>query len=147
MRPTNAVESSTSVPLICGDYAFEVYQDSSDTALTSAWITINPKTSTPGTYTFDVDTTVDSTLITTQAEQDYTVYIKSYLVDYTDVKTYTSKAVKIIRATCDCSALAWDDATIATPTVAVNIGATVTIPLPAPNTSARSTNAAFDACY
>jgi len=45
------------VPLICGDYTFEVYQDSSDTALTSAWITLNPKANTPGTYTFDVDTT------------------------------------------------------------------------------------------
>lgn len=133
--------------LICGEYEFEVYQDSSDTALSSAWITISGKANTPGTYTFDVDTTVDNTLLTTQAEADYTVYVKSYLVDYTDVKTYTSKAVKIVRATCDCTALAWDDATISTPSIGVNIGSTETVPLPQANTGARSTNAAFDTCY
>jgi len=75
------------------------------------------------------------------------VYIKAYLADYTNIKTYTSKAVKVLRASCDCTALAWDDATIATPTIAVNVGSTETIPLPVANTSARSTNAAFDSCY
>lgn len=93
VRPSNSVETSTSVPLICGEYVFEVYQDSSDTALTSAWITMAGKANTPGTYTFDVDTTVDATLLTSQATQDYTVYIKAYLSDYTDRVTYTSKIV------------------------------------------------------
>ena len=85
--------------------------------------------------------------MTTQAEADYTVYIKAYLVDYTDRKTYTSKAVKVVKATCDCTALAWDDAVVATPSIGVNIGSTETLPLPVANTGARSTNSAFDACY
>lgn len=147
VRPSNSVETSTSVRLICGEYAFEVYQDSSDTALTSAWVTITKKANSPDTYNFNVDTTVDGTLLTTQTEVDKTVYVKSYLVDYTDIKTYTSKAIKIVKATCDCSALAWDDASITPSTVAVNVGATITVPPPVANTSARSTNAAFDSCY
>ena len=61
--------------------------------MTSAWVLTADKANTPGTYTLDVDTTVDNNLLTTQATQDYTVYIKSYLVDYTDVKTYTSKTI------------------------------------------------------
>lgn len=40
VRPINTVEASTGVGLICGPYVFEVYQDVSDTALSSAWITI-----------------------------------------------------------------------------------------------------------
>ena len=93
VRPVNGVETSTGVPLICGAYAFEVYQDTSDTALSSAWVLTADKANTPGTLTLNADTTVDSNLLTTQATQDYTVYIKSYLVDYTDVKTYTSKVI------------------------------------------------------
>ena len=119
--------------LICGEYAFEVYQDSSDTALSAAWVTISPHSTTPATYTFDVDTTLDTTLITTQAEQDYTVYVKAYLVDYTNIVTYTSKIVRVVAATCDCTALTWDNPSAITPTIAVNIGSTETIPLPAEN--------------
>ena len=69
------------------------------------------------------------------------------MVDYTDRITYTSKDVRIVAATCVCTALAWDDATISTPSIGVNIGSAETIPLPAANTGARSTNAAFDSCY
>ena len=94
-----------------------------------------------------MDTTVDGTLVTTQAQQDFTVHVKAYLVDYTDVKTYTSKVIRVVAATCDCSALAWDDATISTPSIGVNIGSTETLPLPVANTAARATNAAFDHCY
>ena len=75
------------------------------------------------------------------------MYIKAYLDDYTNIVTYTSKTVKVVAATCDCTALAWDDATISTPSIGVNIGSAETIPLPAANTGARSTNAAFDNCY
>lgn len=93
MKPDNGVETSTSVPLICGEYVFEIYQDTSDLALTSAWITIAETTNTPNLYDFTVDTTVDANLLTSQATQDYTVYIKAYLKDYTNVVTYTSKVV------------------------------------------------------
>ena len=147
IRPVNAVELSTSVALICGEYVFEVYSDTSDSALSAAWISVSPHASTPGSYTFDVDSTVDNTLLTTQATQDFTVHVKAYLQDYTSVVTYTSKVVQIVAATCDCTALAWDDATISTPSIGVNIGSTETIPLPVANTAARSTNAAFDNCY
>lgn len=133
VRSTNGVETSTGVALICGDYAFEVYQDTSDTALSAAWVTISPHSTTPGTYTFDVDTTLDTTLITTQSSQDYTVYVKAYLVDYTDIVTYTAKIVQVVAATCDCTALAWDNPSAITPTIQVNIGSTETIPLPAEN--------------
>ena len=147
VRSINGVETSTGVALICGDYAFEVYADTADAALTSAWVTISPHPTTPATYTFDVDTTVDNTLITTQTESDFTVYVKAYLVDYADVKTYTQKDIKVVAATCDCTALAWDDPSLSTPTIEVNIGSTETIPVPVENTGARSTNAAFDNCY
>lgn len=147
VRPINGIESSTNVPLVCGAYAFEVYQDSSDTALTTKWVYIQASATTLGSYDFKVDTRVDATLLTTQAQVDYTVYVKSYLVDYPTIKTYTSKIVRITAATCDCTALAWDIPTVATATVSVAIASTQTIVLPVPNTDARATNAAFDSCY
>ena len=146
-RPVNPIETSTGVSLICGRYVFEVYQDSSDTALSSAWVYIQEKSSSPGTYEFWADTTVDTSLITTQSSQTYTIYVKSYLEDYTDVKTYTTWDVQVNAASCDCTALLWDAPTIATPSVAVNIGSAETIPVPVANTSNRSTNAGFDYCY
>ena len=65
VRPVNGVETSTGVPLICGAYAFLIYQDTSDTALSSAWVSTADKANTPGTLTLNVDTTVDATLLTT----------------------------------------------------------------------------------
>ena len=73
--------------------------------------------------------------------------MKAYLSDYTNVKTYTTHVIQVVAATCDCSALAWDAPTVSTPTIGVNIGDSPTIPVPNANTAARSTNAAFDACY
>ena len=66
-RPVNGVESSTGLPLVCGVYVFEVYQDTSDTALSSQWVTVAEKANQPGLYDFSVDTTVDSNLLTSQS--------------------------------------------------------------------------------
>lgn len=66
MRPENTVEVSTGLALICGTYKFEVFQDTSDTALSSAWAVVR-ETSTIGQYDLFVDTTVDASLITSQA--------------------------------------------------------------------------------
>ncbi|MFN9941987.1 MAG: hypothetical protein ACK56I_21175, partial [bacterium] len=100
------------VPLVCGAYAFEIYQDTSDTALTSNWVYIQASATIQGSYNFKVDTQVSTTLLTTQTQVDYTVYVKAYLVDYPSIKTYTSKIVRITAASCDCTALAWDSPTI-----------------------------------
>ena len=147
MRPVNSVETDTGLSLICGAYAFEVYQDVSDTALSSAWLTIAEKPNSPGTYVMTADTTVDNTLLTNVSPASYNVQIKSYLVSYPTRKTYTAKTIEVTAATCVCSALLWDTPSKTTPTVAVATPATETIVLPTANTSNRANNAAFDACY
>lgn len=146
-RPVNGVETSTKRALICGAYAFEVYQDTSDTALSVNWIKIAEKSGSPGQYLFTADTSVSLTLLTNVSPRSYTVQIKAYLVDYPVVKTYTTKTVEITGATCDCSKLAWDAPTVPTPTFAVAATGTPTLVLPVANKGAQATSFGFDACY
>ena len=87
------------------------------------------------------------TLLTTVSPKSYNVYIKAYLVDYPNVVTYTLKNIEITAPACDCSALAWDAPVVATPTFAVAATGTPTLTLPVANTSAKSTNAPYAACY
>lgn len=135
-RPVNGVETSTGVPLVCGSYAFAVYADQSDSALSAAWLTIAEKPGSPGTYVMTADTTVDITLLTTEATKTYNVQVKAYLVDYTYIKTYTAKSVQITAATCVCSALAWDAPAVLTPTVAVASTENPTVTPPVANKGA-----------
>jgi hypothetical protein len=147
VRPVNAIETSTGVPLVCGRYSFAVYTDTSDTALSAAWLVVAEKAGSPGTYVMTADTTVDITLLTTTATQTYNVQIKAWLDDYTYIKTYTAKSVQITAATCVCSHLRWDAPTKATPTFAVAATGTPTLTPPVVNKGAQATVAAFDSCY
>ena len=146
-RPLNSVETSTGLGLICGAYAFEVYSDTSDSALPAAWLLVAEKPSSPGTYILTADTTVDISLLTNVSPKVYNVQVKAYLVEYSNIKTYTAKSVSITAATCVCSHLLWDTPTKATPTIAVAATETPTLVLPAANKSKQATEASFDACY
>jgi len=81
------------------------------------------------------DTTVSITLLTNVSPKDYNVQVKGYLVNYTNVKTYTAKVVRITAPSCVCSHLGWDVPTTATVTVAVAATGTPTLVLPAANKS------------
>ena len=124
------------MPLVCGRYAFAVYADQSDSALSAAWLTIAEKPGSPGTYVMTADTTVSITLLTTEATKTYNVHVKAWLVDYTYIKTYTAKSVKITAASCVCSALKWDAPTVLTPTIAVASTGNPTVTPPVANKGA-----------
>ncbi len=110
-------------------------------------MTIYEKPNTPGTYLIKADTTVDLTLLSTVSPKSYNYYVKTYLALYPNIVTWTAKTIEITAPACSCTDLAWDAPTVATPTFTVPDAGTATLTLPNPNTGARSTNAAFDACY
>jgi hypothetical protein len=146
-KPSNQVEVDTGIPLICGETNYGIFADTSDTALQSVWATI-AETNIYDQYSFDVDTTVDITLIAQGvAETVKTVYVKATLADYPNIVKYTQLDIKITAIACDCSHLAWSNPTIGTPTVPVGSTTTVTIPSPVADKSAETTISAFANCY
>ena len=141
--PTNSVMDGLGVTdLLCGATSFALYSDTSDTALTSAWAVLTGPASN-GEYTITIDTTVDLTLIDNEASVTHNIQVKSHLDDYTSRTVYTQLTVTITEIGCDCSALAWDNPSHLTPTVAVGTPSTQTVPLPTANTGATATNNAF----
>ena len=79
--------------------------------------------------------------------KSFTLYIKISMSDYTSKLSYTAFIVTVTRAGCDCTAMLWNDPATTTATVSVGSTNTEAVPLPQADTSARSTNAAFDNCY
>ena len=70
--PTNSVMDTHSDPaLLCGSTSYELFSDTSDSALTSAWAVLSGPVS--GVYTITIDTTVDLTLIADEASVTHTV--------------------------------------------------------------------------
>ena len=132
--------------LLCGATTFALYADTSDTALSSAWVVLTGPASN-GEYTITIDTTVDLTLIDNEASVTHNIQVKSTLSEYTSRTNYSQLTITITEIGCDCSALAWDNPSHLTPTVAVGTPSTQTVPIPTANTAATATNNAFQKCY
>ena len=116
--PTNSVMDTHNDPaLLCGETSFALYDDTSDTALQSAWAVLTGPVS--GVYTITIDTTVDLTLIADQASLSHPIQVKSTLDSYTSVTKHNQLDITITQVGCDCSYLAWDNPSHLTPTVAV----------------------------
>lgn len=86
-RPSNDVETLRTIPLLCGDTSYEVFADTSDTALQSAFAFVE-STNTVDLFKITVDTTVDLTLIGNEASVTKSLYIKTTLDDYPNVVKY-----------------------------------------------------------
>jgi len=86
--PTNSVMDTHSDPaLLCGSTSYQIFLDTSDTALTLAWAVLSGPVS--GVYTITIDTTVDLSLIADEASVTHSLQIKSTLDSYTARTAYT----------------------------------------------------------
>ena len=74
--------------LLCGATTFALYADTSDTALSSAWVVLTGPASN-GEYTITIDTTVDLTLIDNEASVTHNIQVKSTLSEYTSRTNYS----------------------------------------------------------
>ena len=156
VRPTTTVETDTGIASVCGATSYTIHKDNAGGTFTfnAAWAVITGPDST-GKYTLTIDTNKDLTLIANEASMTYNLFIKAKLDDYTaDTReVYTSVAVVINSATCDCSPLAWDDpssAGVDQTATSIMVSATATektMAMPAANTSAKNTQPAFEKCY
>ena len=132
--------------LLCGTTSFGIYTDTSDTAVPNNWAVITGPVA--GKYTILVDTSKDLTLIANEASVSITLQVKAHLDSYTARKTYTAVTVSLSTATCDCSHLLWTNPSAHnSATVAVGASETLTVPVPAADTTKKSTINVFDKCY
>ena len=150
-RPLNPVETDTNISSVCGSTSYSIHSDNGGTnfSYNADWAVI---TTSGNTMTLTIDTTKDLTLIDNEASKTIPVYIKATLDDYTSYnrESYTLINIVIAEVTCDCSALAWDN-----PSSGIDVGSVTagtgsqskTLAPPVPNTSATSTNNAFQKCY
>ena len=144
--PLTSTDHSTGLVGACGSMTFGVYTNANggDTAPANGWATIGYV---PGTWSLDVDTTRDLSLIFTQASVTHNLFIKVVVDDYNTLTEYQPIDVTIGEASCDCQWLLWVDPTATSETAAVGSTSQITVPPPTQDTSNRSVYTAFDKCY
>jgi len=149
MAPTNSFSTTQGVADRCGKMTAAVYtnNDGTDTIPNNNWAKLTGPDSTTGKYVLTIDTTADLTLIANEASVTKTIYIKTVVSSYNTQKQYSVFTVTINAATCDCTALQWTSPSSTAVAVLVAATSSPTFPLPTADTSARTTNAAFDKCY
>ena len=107
---------------MCGVTSYSIHNSNAGGSFSfnAAWAVITGPT-TSGVYTLTIDTTKDLTLISDEASVTHNLYLKATLDDYSSFSriVYTQVDIVINAATCDCSALAWDN-----PSSGVDITAT-----------------------
>jgi len=103
--PYTAVDDANAGFDLCHGVVFEVYTDTSDSALTLPWALIT--TEDTGKIRLTIDTTQDLDLISDEPSVTYTLQVKTYLELYDDRLHYTEITVTINEAECDCQYLLW----------------------------------------
>lgn len=92
---------------VCGKLMYEVYADTSSTALTSTynanWAVITEPSD--STYRMTVEPGLDLALIANEGFVEYTLQIKNYLDTYPTRLTWNSIVVRITETTCNCQYL------------------------------------------
>jgi hypothetical protein len=104
--PTTDVDTSSGLSQACGSFTYEVFADESDTALSTAWATVEIVDG--ATYRLKVDTSVDTTLIDGQASVDIDLWVKSSLQSNTDRVKRNMITITITETACDCELLLWN---------------------------------------
>ena len=142
--PGDGVDTANSLTGLCGTKNYAI---SNASGAVSGWAVITDSSVTAGDKTLTIDPSQYGSHISSTVSE--TLTITTTFADWgTNSGTTSTIAVTITAVSCDCAALAWTAPTAATGTI--NIDATdssITVPAPTSDTSARSSNAAFDACY
>ena len=138
------MDTANSLSGLCGDKVYTIVDNADDSAI-SGWAAITTST-TLGSMTL----TIDPSQYGSHISSDINVTLKVT----TKFSTWTSNAgststiaVTLQSLTCDCTALLWTAPTITTATINIDASGTPSVPAPVSDTSARSSNLAFDACY
>ena len=147
--PTTSVDvTHSSDGGFCGPITYEIFHDEADAVLTSAynadWAVISQESG--DTYRLTFDTNEDQALLGSLETENFTMYIKSTLTDWS-VSEYDSITVTVTEATCDCSFLEWTAPDVLETIVAVDTPDTPAVPVPTEDTSLTATNPAFAKCY
>lgn len=132
--------------MICGTTSFEVFSDNVGTALTYNWVTI-AQSSTPGTYSLNIDTTVSLELIGIQSSVTHTVYVRSKLDQYSTVMQYSSFQIQINQLACDCQYVRWTNPAVTSQTAPVASTTTISVPVPTVDNSLKTSTAAYQTCF
>ena len=107
-RPTNGVEVSTGIPLVCGSTSYAVFADTNEGAPSHpSAITIKERASSPGTYEFTFDSSVSLDFIAHETSKNHVRQIRAMLDSYPNVKSYKQVTIQVNRINCDCSYTKW----------------------------------------
>ena len=142
--PGDGVDTANLLTGLCGTKVYAI-ADNSDGSAISNWATIADSptdgkmrlTITPGSYGSHIASDIT---ITVRVTTTYTTWTSNS-------GSQSTIAVTLKTVTCDCSALAFTAPTITTATVNVDASSTPTVPAPTADTTARSSNPAFNTCY
>ena len=153
VRPTTVAEDTNGIASVCGATSYTIHNDNAGGTFsyTASWAVISGPDGS-GTYTMTIDTTADTSIISTEASVQLTMYIRATLDDYNTIKSDTLITITVNEATCNCAALAWDN-----PTTGVDVTSSVifaststsdqVLVKPDANTGAQTTNPSFQKCY
>ena len=85
--PATSTDTATGLQAACGSMTFEVFTNANgaDTAPSNSWAVIEYV---PGQWSLKVDTTLDLSLIYTQASVTHNLFIKITMDDYTTITEY-----------------------------------------------------------
>ena len=142
--PTDGVDTAAS-PLtgLCGNKSYSI-GDGTNTGITT-WAAITDS-STDGSKTLTIDPSQYTSYVTSSVT--VTLTITTTLDDWSGNSGSTSTiSVTMNPASCSCSAMAWTAPSITTATVNVDASATPSVPAPASDDSAKTTNIAFGTCF
>ena len=109
----------------------------------TTWATIT--VSSTGTHTLTIDSTQFPTHFSSAVSETLTV--ETTLDTWSVTNTASTVTVNLDPTACDCSALAWTAPAITVASVNIDATSTPTIPAPNSDTSATSSNFAFANCY
>lgn len=153
-EPTDGVDTANGLKLLCGAKTYAVTDNADNSALTGSWAIVRTS-STAGKMELYVDSKLYPTTIAANVVK--TLRVTTKFADWsTNAGSTSTVQVTITTLSCDCSAMVWTAPTLQT--VTVNVAATLDLPVtqvssnkffPAPVSSdaAKSTNAAFNACW
>ena len=142
--PGDGVDTANSLTGLCGTKNYAI---SNGSGAVSNWAVITDSSVTAGDKTLTIDPSQYGSHISSTVSETLTI-TTTYADWGTNSGTTSTIAITITNVSCDCSALAWTAPTAATGTVQIDATDTsITVPAPTADTSARSSNAAFDACY
>ena len=139
--PTDSVDSTNTVQGLCGPKSYVIKDSNGATVTTWATITV----SSTGTHTLTIDSTQFPTHFSSAVSETLTV--ETTLDTWSVTNTASTVTVNLDPTACDCSALAWTAPAITVASVNIDATSTPTIPAPNSDTSATSSNFAFANCY